>query len=286
MPAALNRYGGSQRGFTLIELAVVLAIVTMLLGGLALTLSAQLDLQHAAETRQTLDNVRDALVGFAVANGRLPCPAVAPPIPPASCAANQAAESPSPPTGSCTVAAGNVAHGFIPGLTLGITPTDKCGYVLDGWGFPVRYSVFVGTLNAGSPPTCNNTITYSNAFTTAGRMRSVTMSCLLAAPPSVNPLLYVCASAAGTNTSNCGSAVALTTKTPAVIYSTGKNSATGGTGADEIENPNPNSGDTDAVFVFHDVSAPGAPGGEFDDQMTWISLPVLFNRMIAGGQLP
>ncbi|HSD60487.1 MAG TPA: hypothetical protein VLC55_06490 [Burkholderiales bacterium] len=267
----------TSTGFTLVELAIVTAVVTLLLGGLLVTVSGQIDIQRTRETREILERVREALIGFSVANGRLPCPATA---------ASNGQESYVGVVGatSCSGPAGNVVHGFVPGVTLGITPLDREGYVLDGWGFRMRYAVFVGTLNAGSPPTCNNTTNYANVFTIAGNMRLATMSCM--AGTGVNPLLYVCASAAGTTTTDCGSAVLLTKKAPAVIYSTGKNSVTGGTGADEFENPNQNSGDTDVVFVSHDISAPGSPGGEFDDMMTWIALPVLFNRMIASGQLP
>jgi prepilin-type N-terminal cleavage/methylation domain-containing protein len=270
MPPALIRSGFRPRGFTLVELAVVLAIITLLLGGLVVTVAAQLELQHTAETRQTLDNVRDALTGFAVATGRLPCPATD---------ASNGQESYTIVAGAfaCTNGTSGVAHGFVPGVTLGATPLDSQGYVLDGWGFRVRYSVFTATISTQPYP-----------FTTPNGMRTVGMGTL-----SGSNLLYVCSKKNGTTTNNCGmpqpptdpsKAALLTLSAPAVIYSTGKNTATGGTSDDEGENPNPNSGDADIVFVFHDVST--ATGNEFDDMMTWISLPVLFSRMIAAGQLP
>jgi hypothetical protein len=67
---------------------------------------------------------------------------------------------------------------------------------------------------------------------------------------------------------------------PAVIYSTGKNGASGGTSADEAENPNPNSADNNRVFVSHDFTP------TFDDMVIWISPNILFNRMVAAGKLP
>ena len=40
------------RGFTLIELAIVLVIITILIGGLAMPLSAQIQARRIAETKQ------------------------------------------------------------------------------------------------------------------------------------------------------------------------------------------------------------------------------------------
>jgi len=71
-----------------------------------------------------------------------------------------------------------------------------------------------------------------------------------------------------------------------VIYSLGKNAASGGTGTDETANPNPNSANNDQVFVSHAPTMAGATNGEFDDIVTWLSVNTLFSRMIAAGALP
>lgn len=68
-----------SRGFTLTELAVVLVIVALLIGGMMVPLSAQMDMRSNAETLGTLNDARDALVGFAASHGAagkpyLPCP--------------------------------------------------------------------------------------------------------------------------------------------------------------------------------------------------------------------
>ncbi|MCU0811387.1 MAG: prepilin-type N-terminal cleavage/methylation domain-containing protein [Thiobacillaceae bacterium] len=67
------------RGFTLIELAIVLVIITILIGGLAMPLSAQIQARRVAETRQTMQEAREAIIGFAMTHqiaGQpyLPCP--------------------------------------------------------------------------------------------------------------------------------------------------------------------------------------------------------------------
>src|SRR6476619_7024542 len=66
---------GARRGFTLVELLVVLLVMTILASGLAWPLAAQVQARRTDDARRQLDEVRDALLGFAAAQGRLPCPA-------------------------------------------------------------------------------------------------------------------------------------------------------------------------------------------------------------------
>lgn len=61
-------------GFTLVELTVVLIIVALLIGGMLVPLSAQRTMQNINETQRQLSEIKEALLGFAVINGRLPCP--------------------------------------------------------------------------------------------------------------------------------------------------------------------------------------------------------------------
>lgn len=68
------------RGFTLAEMAVVLVIVALLIGGMVVPLAAQQDIRNAGETQKLLADVAEALHGYAAAHpandGRpyLPCP--------------------------------------------------------------------------------------------------------------------------------------------------------------------------------------------------------------------
>jgi prepilin-type N-terminal cleavage/methylation domain-containing protein len=66
-----------QGGFSLLELAVVMTILALLLGSALLPLAAQNDMRARRDTDKALADIRDALVGFAIVNGRLPCPAAA-----------------------------------------------------------------------------------------------------------------------------------------------------------------------------------------------------------------
>lgn len=70
----------AQRGFTLIELAIVMFIVSLLIGGMLLPLSAQQDLRYNGEAEKALGEIREALIGFAASHSAtdgkpyLPCP--------------------------------------------------------------------------------------------------------------------------------------------------------------------------------------------------------------------
>ena len=57
-----------MRGFTLIELAIVLVIITILIGGLAMPLSAQIQARRIAETKKILEEAREAIIGYAIAH--------------------------------------------------------------------------------------------------------------------------------------------------------------------------------------------------------------------------
>lgn len=64
----------SDQGFTLTELAVVLVIVSLLMGGLLIPLGAQKEAEKRRATEQQLNNIREALAAFGTVNLRLPCP--------------------------------------------------------------------------------------------------------------------------------------------------------------------------------------------------------------------
>ena len=253
------------RGFTLLELAIALFIITLVLGALLVPLTTQIAQRRISDTQKTLDDIKEALLGFAVSTTRLPCPASA---------TSNGVES------FCTSATPNPcgaelltyqAHGrcfaqyngFVPGTTLGLAATDAQGFAIDAWGTRIRYAV---TASASA----NVSI-----FTSTNGMRLTTLTALV-------PDLYVCASSTGVTATTCGTAQILTTSAPVVIFSLGLNANTGGgTSADEAANLN-----GDQVFVSRVRSDPGSTGGEFDDIVTWLSENVLYNRMVAAGQLP
>jgi prepilin-type N-terminal cleavage/methylation domain-containing protein len=114
------------RGFTLVELAVTLLVIALLLGGMMLPLAAQDDIRRTQDTQRTLAEIREALLGFAAAQGRLPRPATS---------ATDGAETPN------LCANDAECFGFIPWATLGVSR-------LDAWDKLIRYSVTPAYANA------------------------------------------------------------------------------------------------------------------------------------------
>lgn len=253
---------GSQRpivkntncGFTLIEMAVVLLIVSLLLGGLLPTISSQVQQQRVSDTLKQLNDIQQALIGFAVINGRLPCPALS----------TTGVESPAG-GGSCAT----FYNGFVPAATLGLSPTDSQGYAIDSWGNRIRYAV---TSWSSTTPSVPYVFTSANGMSTA----------VTAGFSNLSPNLLVCSTATGISASSCAAGTSLTTNgVPAVIFSTGKNGGAGGAGNDENANL-----DNNRTFVSHVPAPSPAANGEFDDLVIWISPNTLVNRMVAAGKLP
>ena len=63
-----------QHGFTLIEMTMVLVILSLLLGGLMAPMSTQLENNHRWETKRQLEKINEALLGYVLVHGYLPCP--------------------------------------------------------------------------------------------------------------------------------------------------------------------------------------------------------------------
>lgn len=101
----------TQRGFSLVELALGMLILSIVLGALLRPLANQVAQQKFRQTEEDLEHIRDALYGFAMANGRLPRPAV-------SEQDGREAEA-CPATPGCS--------GFVPYATLGVPRGDAYG---------------------------------------------------------------------------------------------------------------------------------------------------------------
>ncbi len=123
----------SQPGFTLVELTLVLLIIGLLSSGLMFSISAQHSLAENADAQHQLETIREALLGFAIATGRLPCPA----LPGLASGDANAGVAATPP---CLNAA---QHGVLPWATLGLPETDP-------WGN--RYTYFAGSAFTAAVP--------------------------------------------------------------------------------------------------------------------------------------
>lgn len=247
-----------SRGFSLVEMAVVLFIVGLLLGGALLTLTAQQEQRNHEETQRRLNAAVDALIGFAVLNGRLPCPGSA-----------SGDEDPAG-GGTCTTNYG----GFLPARTIGFQPTDAAGFGVDVWGNRIRYAVSASLYSTTGPPAeCRpgGAAPASPPFTSRDNLKANGVGCR-------SNDLDVCTSTA------CASRVVGTRTAVMIVYSTGKN---GSLPADSVARPNENENlNANATFVFRPPDPQGTAGGEFDDLMVVVPVGVFYSKLIAAGVLP
>ena len=259
-----------REGFTLVELAVVIAIVGFLLGAFLAPLRTQIDAARIRETERMLGEIRDALIGYAITHGALPCPDVV----------SDGIDGSAP--AACT---GTALEGILPFQALGVPRADA-------WGRHFRYRVapeFSNRSLTGQPPG-------------AGRLDLTDTGDITVLTRGDDP------GTGGTaEIKHQSPATALTRTAPALVLSSGPNglggigAATGkalappsGGAADETENA-----DADATFVSRihsrgaaacddadETSVPSPPSCEFDDIVVWISTPVLMARLVEARVLP
>ncbi|MBL8377154.1 MAG: type II secretion system protein [Burkholderiales bacterium] len=147
MKSCRNAYG-----FTLAELAIVVLIIGLVLAGLVGPISTQFQIAQASANQERMDAARDAVIGFAVANRRLPCPDRT------GDGVEDQRGGGDPATFGC---AGNIYEGFVPWATLGLSPGDYHGTRL-------RYRVsaeFTRANGDASAATCTVTAQNPNACT-------------------------------------------------------------------------------------------------------------------------
>ena len=250
----------ARRAFTLLEVLVAMVILAILASGLAIPLAAQVELRWQEATRRQLDEAKEALLGFAAAHGRLPCPASE---------ASRGLESFAAGGDSANGLCSNFYDGYLPAAALGLAPLDGEGFLRDAWGAArnrVRYAVAGIAVNGAA-----------NALTRANGMQAATLAGLGAA----SHFLLICASGAGVSASSCGPAAnQLTRKAAFILLSLGADAAaTPPAGGDAARNL-----DGDAVFVFREAT--NAPQNPFDDIVLWVPVHLVASRLIAAGRLP
>jgi prepilin-type N-terminal cleavage/methylation domain-containing protein len=259
-------------GFTLIEIAVVLFIFGLLIAGLLGPLETQLEARDRAATIKTMDEIIESLYGYAITNGRLPCPDTdGDGLPnPVFNPANSA-------TATCT------GEGAIPWIELNAPQGDA-------WGNRFRYRIrsphFAMPESDG---VCNGDTATVPEFDlcTSGDIIVTTRGYNPATTPAVE----------GKASLNLAQGL------PAVIISHGRNGfgatningvarpAPPATNLDELENA-----DGDITFLTRiftgenggcsDDTDEANPLCEYDDIVRWISPALLNNRMVVAGQLP
>lgn len=239
-------------GFSLVEMAVVLTIFGLLLGGLLMVMRAQMASQYAQQAQRQLLEARQALIGFAAIHGRLPCPA-SPTL--ASGAAGAGIEQPPTATG-CS----GGPEGVLPWATLGLPEADP-------WARRLRYRV-------------------APLYSRSVIPRLPTQYGCAVPPPSppVNAAFALC-TPGDIEIRSAAAGAPLAVGVASVIVSHGPNGfgarlgsgapMPGSAAADEQENH-----DGDTLFVER------TPTEAFDDLLTALPPSLLMQAMLQAGRLP
>jgi prepilin-type N-terminal cleavage/methylation domain-containing protein len=140
-----------SRGFTLVELSIVMMVLALLLASILTVLANDISQRKLSDTQARLESISSALVAYRKQSNKLPCPSDYTLI---NTAANFGVQAANP--GSCTGGSpaaprsnGNSVAGAVPTKTLGLP--DQM--MFDGWGNRFYYAV-------------DKRLTAANAFTT------------------------------------------------------------------------------------------------------------------------
>lgn len=294
----------TQQGFSLIELAIVLVIVTLLIGGLAMPLSAQIQARRVSETRADMQAIHDALIGYAMSHYVLP----------PSCTCNYDASAVFIPATSCTPTllcplSGAANSSFTPvrhHLPCPDAPNDgNASTTNDNDGMEetrnstsgncplIRGALPWATLGLKGHDAWGNRYTYAVTSQFANNRTGFTSLQTAPDPPVSPPTPPSSGSMNVFASSACGTA--LIPGVPMIVISHGPN----GRGAQNVNGGTPLT--ASSVPINERVNLAGftpvapctinsfvtqTPTEPFDDLVVWISSNELFNRVCQSGGCP
>jgi prepilin-type N-terminal cleavage/methylation domain-containing protein len=249
-----------QAGFTLVEIAFVLVIVTILLGYTVAMFPLQQELKQYRHAKAEMDSVIEHLIAFAQVNGRLPCPDTS------AGGGTIDGEEDRLGTNAC-----EAYFGFLPAKTLGMNGKyNAAGVLVDPWDSGYGYAI--SNINAGAD--ANIDLVTPNGIRDEG-IANVMPDLLICDDSDTLGMDLDCDDAGSNVVGGSNGEVA------AVIISLGKDSAIPATSNIQAENlDNFNDGSLDKVYIF------SPRRDDYDDLVRWISTNFLFSKMIEADQLP
>lgn len=243
-----------KNGFSLVEMAMVLLILSLLLGSLLPTFSVQREAQYRQQAKEKLEEIKEALLGYAIVYGELPCPTIP---------NNDGKEK--------RIGGGGTAckeqHGFVPAVTLGLSGVfNDDDLLIDPWGNPYRYSVsIVSGVSSPSPSYCSTTIE-THTLVSKELILKNRFECIESTIDVYNNI---------TKTTD----TMIADKLPIILYSLGSESRETPSTEEEENIDTTLDGyavSSDNIFIISDKK-------DFNHIFTWISPHILYNRMIASG---
>lgn len=256
-----------DHGFTLVEIAIVVLVLGLLLASLLGPLSVRIEQQEIRKTAEQMEEIKEALYGYAMDKEALPCPAADDDGRAEDCCAT---------TPTCTGPAD--PEGWVPWQTLGLERGDA-------WGFLFRYRVTPVFTVPDDDGICDP----DDGDVPA----KADLDLCDGGDITVKSRGYDKPASPGN----------LVTQIPAIIVSHGKNGrgatpalggpaipGPGATAADELENL-----DGDKIFLtrHYTTDDPTCDDNDtsksycgFDDIVVWISANVLKYRLVQAGRLP
>lgn len=283
-----------QRGFNLVEIAIALVILALALGGVISAFAPQLANRNYVATQKQLTEISEAVTGFAVLNGRLPCPAQPGSLgqsqwctnaAPAACGAPINAPTPPPIHGRCA----NNGQGYLPSATLGLTGTTlpgvpAAGLVIDAWGSAIRFAVSQQTATFTTTPlTACAALPGCNVLTANSFLREAKTGTPVSLTTAANNTpLRVCSATTGSQTTcNVNQELA---RPAFLVFSSGANGKTTVI-VDEVKNinkvaaiPPPSAVGTPTDLVYVSRTKNDTAGNEFDDLFYWLSVGGLIGK--------
>ena len=239
----------------MLELAIALMILSLVIGGILSPLGALLESRQRSEAGIELEKIKEALLGFAIINGYLPCPTT-----------TTDPDNDMYGLEDTTCNRDPTAEGYLPWRTLGVPEVDP-------WGL---------SRNAGSAPFIGYwRYRVDRHFSNSGEL--ITMKTVSAEN------LTVVNSQGKLLTAPTETPVAIIYSTGSNLTQDGENAIFEGAPCGNISGYDTGGGTSCPAGepLYQDGSLSGTGSNTtFDDILVWLSRPRLFNKMVTAGRLP